>query len=530
MKTITFYSYKGGVGRSLTLANIALRLSEFNKKVCLIDFDLEAPGLPLKFSKYIKSEIEKGLVDYIYEYSHKGILPKSIADYSIKFDINKNSMLHLIPAGNVNSSDYWKKLSSIDWYNLLYENPNSISFFLDLKQKIKKEISPDFLLIDARTGISEMSGITISLLADDVVIVSANNEENLFGCKKIIDSLLDAENSLLGKTPKITFILSRIPFTEHPEDRVKEQTLTAKIQNQLQVQLNDNFFVLHSDPELELNEQLKISNEIIDGTSVQITRDYLKLFQRLTKDVLTQDDIERFEKIKQSEALYIQSTHERSFDKKLSLVTSAITLNPINIEYLYYRSYLNEIMGDHEKAISDLQIICETDSSFKPTALNRIGEICLSIERYDEAINCFSANYPYGLVGLGDTFMAMGLYEDAVTNYTEAIQHDPDHFEAYNSRANAFIRLEQIGDATRDAFKALEIDPNDPMGCLTLAKIYALTKQINEFYLWVEHALKSDRLLVRYEIENDELFAQFYHQKRFVKLLDKYNIDLDAPF
>ena len=45
MKTITFYSYKGGVGRTLALANIAKRLSEFGKKVCLIDFDLEAPGL-----------------------------------------------------------------------------------------------------------------------------------------------------------------------------------------------------------------------------------------------------------------------------------------------------------------------------------------------------------------------------------------------------------------------------------------------------------------------------------------------------
>ena len=29
MKTITFYSYKGGVGRSLALVNIATRLAEF---------------------------------------------------------------------------------------------------------------------------------------------------------------------------------------------------------------------------------------------------------------------------------------------------------------------------------------------------------------------------------------------------------------------------------------------------------------------------------------------------------------------
>ena len=68
MKTITFYSYKGGVGRSLALANIATRLAEFGKKVCLLDFDLEAPGLHYKFSTLLsnqKKEIKNGIVDYI---------------------------------------------------------------------------------------------------------------------------------------------------------------------------------------------------------------------------------------------------------------------------------------------------------------------------------------------------------------------------------------------------------------------------------------------------------------------------------
>jgi MinD-like ATPase involved in chromosome partitioning or flagellar assembly len=250
MKTITFYSYKGGVGRSLTLANIALRLSEFNKKVCLIDFDLEAPGLPIKFSKFVKEPIESGLVDYIHEYSNNGILPTSILPYCIKFAINRNRNLTLIPAGNIDSNTYWKKLSSIDWYSLVYENRNSVSFFLDLKEKIRREINPDFLLIDSRTGISEMSGITISLLADDVVVISANNDENLQGSKKIIDSLLNPNNSLLGKTPKITFILSRIPFTDLPEDRAKEQLLVTKVQNQINLSLNQEFFIIHSDREL----------------------------------------------------------------------------------------------------------------------------------------------------------------------------------------------------------------------------------------------------------------------------------------
>lgn len=42
-----FYSHKGGVGRTTTAVNTAYQLSKKGKKVCLIDFDMEAPGLTL---------------------------------------------------------------------------------------------------------------------------------------------------------------------------------------------------------------------------------------------------------------------------------------------------------------------------------------------------------------------------------------------------------------------------------------------------------------------------------------------------
>ncbi|HYE71696.1 MAG TPA: P-loop NTPase, partial [Blastocatellia bacterium] len=41
----TFYSYKGGVGRSMALANVAEWLYRQGLRVVIIDWDLEAPGL-----------------------------------------------------------------------------------------------------------------------------------------------------------------------------------------------------------------------------------------------------------------------------------------------------------------------------------------------------------------------------------------------------------------------------------------------------------------------------------------------------
>jgi Mrp family chromosome partitioning ATPase len=49
---VTFYSYKGGVGRSMALANIALLLARRNLRVLTVDWDLEAPGLERYFSYF----------------------------------------------------------------------------------------------------------------------------------------------------------------------------------------------------------------------------------------------------------------------------------------------------------------------------------------------------------------------------------------------------------------------------------------------------------------------------------------------
>jgi len=49
MKIITFYSYKGGVGRTMCLANIAVLLAKWGHKVLMVDWDWEAPGLERYF-------------------------------------------------------------------------------------------------------------------------------------------------------------------------------------------------------------------------------------------------------------------------------------------------------------------------------------------------------------------------------------------------------------------------------------------------------------------------------------------------
>lgn len=44
-RIITFYSYKGGTGRTMALANTAWILASSGKSVLVVDWDLDAPGL-----------------------------------------------------------------------------------------------------------------------------------------------------------------------------------------------------------------------------------------------------------------------------------------------------------------------------------------------------------------------------------------------------------------------------------------------------------------------------------------------------
>jgi MinD-like ATPase involved in chromosome partitioning or flagellar assembly len=70
----TFYSYKGGVGRSMAMANVAEWLYQQGKRVVMIDWDLEAPGLegyffPEEQLDEIKSK--PGLMDVIVDYKSR---------------------------------------------------------------------------------------------------------------------------------------------------------------------------------------------------------------------------------------------------------------------------------------------------------------------------------------------------------------------------------------------------------------------------------------------------------------------------
>ena len=67
-RIITFYSYKGGTGRSMALANAAWAMAMAGKRVLVMDWDLEAPGIHRYFHPFLNDPnltATDGVIEYL---------------------------------------------------------------------------------------------------------------------------------------------------------------------------------------------------------------------------------------------------------------------------------------------------------------------------------------------------------------------------------------------------------------------------------------------------------------------------------
>lgn len=539
MKTFTFYSYKGGVGRTLALVNIANRLAEFGKKVCILDFDLEAPGLQSKYAKELQQPIDKGLVDYIYSYAVENVQPRHISDYMVDIRLtNAINTIHLCAAGNVDSSDYWKKLARINWWNLFYaENSYGIDFFLNLKKQIEEELAPDFLLIDSRTGITEMSAITMSLLADDVVFLAANNEENIKGCCKVLNSLSAPENNLLGIKRTYHFVLTRIPLPDSPDEKVKHNIIVEQKTNIIKECLAQNGItlesanVIHSDRCLEENELCNTSY-IYEVSKTSSVKEYMALYDSLVKNYFSKEDLVTFDGYKQlqlevDKALRYYKENDTRFIEQAELL----------IEKYPNFSYGYSFLSNYYYARFEFQKALE----FASKATDTLGPELFPLQLKEVYLNYLLGNYRksetflnkiydegYELAQFLKIQIEHVLYhneEKDMEAIAKLIKAHPVNTIYYNEEAAMYNFYKKYDKALESVNKAFEIDSEQNIIYITLAEIKYRMNDKLDFYRNIELALKYnyDLRWVKYD-EMFYIYKECLEDERFLAILDKYDI------
>jgi len=218
METVAFYSYKGGVGRTLLVANTAQFLAISGRRVVALDLDLEAPGLHQKLGgPVLLSLASSGLLtgavnELLFALEHES--PNhSITETAVEVSLpsGTSGSLHLIPAGSAPSHQYWEALERLN--NSLRTNrrdgglPEAV---LELQARIADELAPDFLLVDSRTGITELGGLATSILADRVVCLTTTAPESVEGTRVVAEALRTAPRLSSQQPLRIDFLITRV--------------------------------------------------------------------------------------------------------------------------------------------------------------------------------------------------------------------------------------------------------------------------------------------------------------------------------
>ncbi|MDC0670547.1 P-loop ATPase, Sll1717 family [Nannocystis radixulma] len=168
-KVVAFYSFKGGVGRSTAAAISALLMAREGRRVLLVDLDLEAPGLEGYFG-FTQEQLEGGMVDLL--------LAKAAIGDSWSFDplehrlayaddpevSSKGGLLHIVPAGRLDRS-YPERLGRLALADIARSRGPDGALRSALQGFIDAE-SYDLVMVDSRTGFSEIGGMALNGLAD----------------------------------------------------------------------------------------------------------------------------------------------------------------------------------------------------------------------------------------------------------------------------------------------------------------------------------------------------------------------------
>jgi len=277
----TFYSFKGGVGRSMAVLNIAYALVAKGRNVLVLDMDLEAPGLSgfLRRHNEIGDFAAQDMVDLVRwatdfsaasrqntESLDKAAFPP-LSDFivsvprekleSIPHPCAELGRLDIVPVDE--ERDYYGRLTALGTGS--FEQDALIRIGSVLRAWLKsrrfaiqvpdyygpaaeRTVAYDYVLVDSRTGVTETGGLCIGPLSDQLIVLTALNDQNVQGTRKFLEEVgilgrqsSDATDIDLDKgvparrlDPKPTLIVaSPVPAGEIAQKRERLKRLEAAV-------------------------------------------------------------------------------------------------------------------------------------------------------------------------------------------------------------------------------------------------------------------------------------------------------------
>jgi cellulose biosynthesis protein BcsQ len=212
---VAFYSFKGGVGRTTALASFAIQRALEGERVVVVDLDLEAPGAGTLLGPGEGLPGARwGVVDYLLEQPVVGRL--DLRDYYHTCIAGMGSPtaeveVLVVPAGRLDQN-YLGKLARLDLEPPLAGDVHPL---VHLLRELKEELTPRWILLDCRAGLSEAAGFVLSGLAHLYVLFGTPSQQSWQGLRMIIERL--GAERIRREQPQVECLLVQAMVPEHPD-------------------------------------------------------------------------------------------------------------------------------------------------------------------------------------------------------------------------------------------------------------------------------------------------------------------------
>ena len=372
----------------MALVNVAVELVKSGRRVLIVDFDLEAPGLDtFNLPRPTSGPPSGGIVDFVHQYLKTGESPDA-ADFIYASNIlGSSGKLFVMPAG-IQDSDYDTKFKEINWQDL-YENREGYLLFEDLKAQWKKLLDVDYVLLDSRTGHTDISGICTRQLPDSVVLFFFPNEQNRRGLETVVKQIRAESRSDRKKDIKLHFVMSNVPELDDEEGflannvAILKETLGCKEfsaiihhYNSLAL-LTQSVFTLDR-PRTRLAHEYQDLARVIRKDNLEDREVALAFLDEIAplgrrRSLLAPDLEQKIQNIRSTHAndpevltrLAILLRRERRFDEALALFESAGSLGASSAEFFLARAELFSFTNNKTAALDDLnRLLSAKDATY----------------------------------------------------------------------------------------------------------------------------------------------------------------------
>lgn len=290
-QVISFYSYKGGVGRTIALIQTAYNLAKAGKRVMMLDLDIEAPSLHKIFEEEVQHEkfgVKYGIVDYLYHKCVQNDSSVRIDDIYCKIAVEDVSGgVFLIPALKQMDKHYIYNVGMIQTEKIQEQR-----ILADLLEKIRIKLDINIILIDCRAGFNKWGSLSLFAISDHVIFVAYPNKENVEGLNMAFSMM---EN--VGKK-KFAVAMSKIVTSEAGISKARE------LFGQLNVE-QESLIPIYYSADVALRNTFPIKSEgvtqaygelskyILDNDLILANRNYLKENKHalLKKGVFQEEDV-----------------------------------------------------------------------------------------------------------------------------------------------------------------------------------------------------------------------------------------------